>query len=55
MLPTLLCVFLVAPPVQPSLTGSWVVVDDFNGDSKPDLAFANQIGNSVSILLNNSK
>ena len=31
-----------------------VVVGDFNGDGKPDLAVANQSSNNVSVLINNT-
>jgi hypothetical protein len=33
-------------------SGMGVAVADFNGDHKPDLAWANFYGNSVSVMLN---
>ena len=47
---------LLGLPVTYSSGGSTplaVAVGDFNGDGKPDLAVANEVGNSVAILLNN--
>ncbi|MDQ2785921.1 MAG: VCBS repeat-containing protein, partial [Chloroflexota bacterium] len=34
-------------------TPTYIVVGDFNGDSKPDLAITNATGNTVSVLLGN--
>ena len=52
---TLLSSFSLSPPVSyPVGVGpSSLVVGDFNGDGKPDLAVANYQSNSVSVLLGN--
>src|SRR5438132_3234483 len=43
--------FNLAPTIPVGTSPQWVAVGDFNGDSKSDLAVANNGSNNVSILL----
>ncbi|WP_263359897.1 FG-GAP-like repeat-containing protein [Acidicapsa ligni] len=45
--------FLAGPTPQTGIAASSVVVADFNGDGRLDLAIANSDGNALSIFLNN--
>jgi uncharacterized protein (TIGR03437 family) len=65
--PSLLCCFILLPASLTAQVVSFgaarnleagaepgvIVVADFNGDGQPDLVVANQLSNSVSVLLNN--
>jgi FG-GAP-like repeat/IPT/TIG domain len=47
-------VMTALPPITEPNSASWVAIGDLNGDGKPDLVFAEEYNNSLSVFLNTS-